>query len=161
MGTRGPPPKRESQRRRRNKPDRPITKGQGAAVVEPPKGNSRWHPVAKRWFASLASSGQSAYFEPSDWATAELVAESISRDLRPQPIGVNDAGEPVMAELPIKGASLAAYLKAMTNLLTTEGDRRRAGLELDIAHRLKGGTGGEGAGNVSWLAEARRGRESG
>lgn len=159
MGERGPLPKRSSQRRRRNAPERPITKGRGADEVPVPKGNSKWHPVAKRWFNSLAASGQAAYFEPSDWATAELVAESISRDLRPQPIGVTEAGQPVMAELPIKGASLAAYLKAMTNLLTTEGDRRRAGLELDIAHRLKGGGGGEGAASVSWLAEARRGRQ--
>lgn len=153
-GRGGPPPKRSSQRRRQNKPaGGEIDRAPGAAEVPVPKANSKWHPVAKRWFESLAASGQSVFYEPSDWATAELIAESMSRDLKPQVVGVNeDTGEPVMAVIPLKGASLAGYLKAFAALLVTEGDRRRARIELE---RPKSGA-SEGAANVSWLNEARR-----
>jgi hypothetical protein len=130
--SRGPVPKRESQRRRQNEPEVPVEKADGAAEVPLPRPNPKWHPIAKRWFESLARSGQSAFYEPSDWATAELIAESMSRDLKPQVVGIKEeTGEPVMATIPLKGASLAAYLKAFSVLLVTEGDRRRARLELE------------------------------
>ncbi|MEX2408861.1 MAG: hypothetical protein WD489_07120 [Rhodovibrionaceae bacterium] len=78
----------------------------------------------------MKKSGQSRFYEESDWATAYLLAEAISRELKPQPIGNTEDGEVVYASLPPKGASLAAWLKAMSSLLVTEGDRRRARLEL-------------------------------
>jgi len=133
MGTRGPVPKRSDQRRRANKPTSgEVSKAPAAAVVPVPETAEEWHPVAQRWFDSLAESGQSRFYEPSDWATAYLVAESISRDLNPQFVGVTagDSSEPIYEVIPLKGASLSAYLKAFGNLLTTEGDRRRASIEL-------------------------------
>lgn len=156
MGERGPPPKRDSQRRRRNKPETPTTTAPGAVSVEVPPADPGWHPLALDWYESLAGSGQAVYYQPSDWATARLVAESLSRDLNPQVVGVTDAG-PIEASIPLKGASLAAYLKAMSSLMVTEGDRRRMRLELDPPNR-KGAT-GEGDGSVSYLDEARRGRQ--
>lgn len=135
MGSRGPVPKRSDQRRRANKPATAagkVSKAPAASKSTAPEACKEWHPVALRWYESLALSGQSAFYEPSDWATAYLVAESISRDLSPQFVGVtagNDS-EPIYEVIPLKGASLAAYLKAFGNLLTTEGDRRRASLEL-------------------------------
>jgi hypothetical protein len=99
--------------------------------VKKPAPAKGWHPIAKRWFNSLADSGQSEFYEPSDWAMAYVVAESISRDLKPQVVAVPEkTGEPVFETVPMKGASLSAYLKAMTALMVSEGDRRRAGLEL-------------------------------
>lgn len=132
MGERGPVPKRSSQRRRKNKTT-PVESAPAApVVVDVPESHAKWHPAAKAWFESLGRSGQSAFYEPSDWALAYLIAESISRDLKPQVVGVNEeTGEPVMAVIPMKGASLSAYLKAMTALMVTEGDRRRARLELE------------------------------
>lgn len=70
---------------------------------------------------------------------AVLVAESISRDLKPQFVGfeegVDDEGHEFkrasVQSLPLKGSALSAYLRAMTALLVTEGDRRRLRLELD------------------------------
>jgi hypothetical protein len=153
----GPPPKRAAQRRRVNKPAVPVESAPGAARVEVPKANAKWHPVAKRWFDSLAPSGQSAYYEPSDWATAYLVAESISREFKPVPIGNLEDGTPVMASLPPKGASVAAWLKAMTALMVTEGDRRRMRLELN---RPAPGE-GEAEAGVSELDEYRRRLQSG
>ncbi len=131
MGERGPPPKRSSERRRRNKGSKPA-EGKAAPVVKKPPASKGWHPIAKRWFNSLADSGQSKFYEPSDWAMAYVVAESISRDLKPQVVAVPEkTGEPVFETVPMKGASLSAYLKAMTALMVSEGDRRRAGLELE------------------------------
>ena len=134
MGARGPVPKRSTQRRRVNKPATPVTKSAAAKKVAIPKADPKWHAAAKAWYGRLKDSGQAVYYEPSDWALAWLVAESISRDLKPQVIGINEqTGKPVFAVVPMKGASLAAYLKAMSALLVTEGDRRRAGIELERA----------------------------
>lgn len=97
-----------------------------------------WHPVARQWYESLAHSGQKIYYQPSDWAIAYLLAESLSLDMKPQVVGVNEeTGEPVLARIPLKGASLAAYLKGFTALLATEGDRRRMQIELE-RESLKG-----------------------
>jgi hypothetical protein len=133
MGTRGPVPKRSDERRRQNKPATAtgeITQAPAADGVVAPEPNGEWHEVAHRWYLSLAASGQSRFYEPSDWATAYLIAESMSRDLNEQVVGITDSGTKVYAEIPLKGASLSAYLKAFSNLLTTEGDRRRASIEL-------------------------------
>lgn len=127
-GAGGPVPKRSDQRRRTNSPG--AEQALGAAEVPVPEANADWHPVAAAWFASLSTSGQAAFYEPSDWATAVLIAESMSRDLNPQVVGVTDDGATVMEQIPLKGASLAAYLKAFAVLLVTEGDRRRSRLEL-------------------------------
>ena len=114
----GPPPNRSDQRRRTNKPEGvQVTKAPGAELVVPPGADPAWHPVASRWFQSLRSSGQSAFYEDSDWATAYLIAESMSRELH--------TGEPPT------GAAMSAWLKAMGSLMVTEGDRRRARLELE------------------------------
>lgn len=129
MGERGPAPKRSEHRRRRNEPDREIRR---AVAIPPeiPEADESWHPVAVRWFESLAGSGQSVYYQQSDWAAAFVLAESISRELKPQVVGVTDDGEPVWATKPPSGAALSAWLKGMTALLVTEGDRRRAQVEL-------------------------------
>lgn len=159
-GSGGPPPKRSDQRRRANAPARgEPTKAAGAKKVTRPRVDPKWHPVAKRWFESLAGSGQAQFYEPSDWATAYLLAESISRELHPQPIVVGKGAdaEVQMVTLPPKGTALAAWLKGMTALMVTEGDRRRAALELQ-----RPAAGEADDGKVSHLDDARRRlRESG
>lgn len=114
MGARGPVPKRSDQRRRRNK-DGVITKGVSTGVVEWPEPSDLWHPVAVAWYQSLEESGQSDYYEPSDVWTARYVAEAMSRNLQHGRFS---------AQL------FAAVMSAMTELLTTEGARRRARMEL-------------------------------
>lgn len=132
----GPPPKRSSQRRRRNKPAKPVETASGAAVVSQPKPNSKWHPVAKRWFSSLGESGQSKFYEPSDWATAYVTAESMSREFR--------------SDGPVSAAWLASFLKSCSSLLVSEADRRRVSLELERP------SGEEGDAGVSGIDDARR-----
>lgn len=130
MSDMGPLPKRSTQRRRKNKPEHEIDQAPSGLPATAPPPDEHWHPVARRWYEALGESGQSVYYERSDWATAYTVAESLSRDLKPQFLGLDGEGEPIVRAVPIKGSALQAYLKAMANLLVTEGDRRRAHLEL-------------------------------
>lgn len=163
-GAGGPVPKRSNQKHgHRTKAEldaKAPTKAPAAAEVEIPEADADWHPVARQWFESLAGSGQSAFYEPSDWATAFLLAESMSRELNPQPIlvGQGDGAYIEMVSPPPKAASVAAWLKGMTALLATEADRRRVSLELQRPQPQTP----EGGGDVAWIDDARRRlRESG
>lgn len=116
--TRGPVPKRTETRRRRNKDadGLPATRGAAAENVQPPAAQDDWHPVAAAWYLSLSQSGQSHWYEPSDWATAQYIAEAMSRNL--------EQGQRMSAQM------FASVLSGMTELLTTEGARRRVRMEL-------------------------------
>ena len=119
MGTRGPVAKRMAERLGH------VTKAQKASVnsikvdgvVKPPPANREWHPIARRWFNSLKTSGQCVYFEPSDWAAAYLVAEAMTRNLA--------TGNRFSGQL------FATVWSAMSELLTTEGSRRRVRMEIE------------------------------
>ena len=81
---RGPVPKRSDQRRRRNKPeaDAPaVVVAMGQQVVKPPTEDRAWHPYAKDWFRALKRSGQSQFYQESDWREAKLVAWLITQEL--------------------------------------------------------------------------------
>lgn len=113
----GPVPKRSDQRRRRNKPaGGEITRARAAAPAAAPKADPDWHPIARGWFEALGESGQSQYYEPSDWATARVWAELLSRQL--------ESGRP-------SAQMIASWSSGATELLTTEGARRRARMELE------------------------------
>jgi hypothetical protein len=131
MADHGPIPKRSEERRRRNKPETPQDKVEVTGKVPIPRADSKWHPIAKRLYRSLQDSGQAKFYEPSDWAAAQLICESLSRDLSEQFVGIAEkTGEAMYATIPLKGASLAAYLKAFAALGVSEGDRRRIGIEV-------------------------------
>lgn len=133
----GPVPKRSSERRRRNKPEGgSVTSVPVAAeMVECPPADEGWHPIARDWYESLAKSGQAVFYEPSDWATARYVAEAMSRGLESSRFS---------AQL------FAAVSAAMTELLTTEGARRRARLEIE-----RGAVGDEKPADVTALDDYR------
>lgn len=149
-GSGGPPPKRTDQRRRRNLPGTPDGPKR-AAVKAPTPGNvSRppadpaWHHAATAWYESFERSGQSAFFTDTDWTTAWVAAETISREF-------NEPGR-------VSGAAMAQFFKACTILLACEGDRRRVQLELtrDGASGARSDDGGTDNGEVSWLDARRR-----
>lgn len=121
MGTRGPIPERSEARRRRNKPDGPgliqAPSGPPEGLPDLPDPDPGWHEIAADWYLSLRESGQAAFYQPSDWAMARYVAELMSR-------GLSSDRAP-------NGQYVAALNSAMASLLTTEGDRRRARLELE------------------------------
>ena len=110
----GPIPKRSSERRRANKTPG-LTQAPAAGSVRVPPARKGWHPIAAAWYRSLKASGQARYYEPSDWAQAQVLAESLSRMLH--------ADE-------INAAMLNTILQGSRDLLTTEGQRRRLRLEL-------------------------------
>jgi len=115
MGDRGPVPKRSSERRRRNKDDVTPLAVSGKPTRPPPL-PAGCHSIARRWYRSLGSSGQSQFFEPSDWAAALLLVEAISR---------------VLSMERFSAEAFKAVWSAMGDLLTTEAARRRVRLEIE------------------------------
>lgn len=114
----GPVPKRSDQRRRRNTTDGPaVIKADAGAAPDMPEADETWHPIASTWYEALATSGQAQFYEASDWATAYYVAEAMSRNLA--------------NEKRFSAQLFQAVMSAMTDLLTTEGARRRARVELE------------------------------
>ena len=140
MGARGPAPKRTEQRRRANRPNVDVNVAtawpdeteawipEDYDLWEP---DENWHIIAKKFYEDALRSGQCYYYEASDYATLYLICESISRDMKPQVVGMDqETGELKRARIPLKGTSLNAYMKAMGDLLINEGSRRRAKVEL-------------------------------
>lgn len=167
----GPTRKRDEERVRRNEPEVTTTvvdlaklSGEVSALESDPN----WHSVARLVFDSLHESAQVVFWEPTDWAVAYLLCTNLDRELKPQFIGmretrvvgedektINYDSQPEYAVVPMKGAALSAYLKGFTNLLMTEVDRRRAGIEISRTAQLgiKEETGD--ADNVVSFSEAR------
>lgn len=139
-GKGGALPKRSSERMgHRSKADMETEKLVIPGVVKVPTADPNWHKVAKSWYASLAESGQSVYFEPSDWAAAQFTAEAMTHTL--------DIGG-----AKISSSLFTAVWSAMNDLLTTEGARRRVRLELERT----GKDDAKNAKNAAVLDEYRR-----
>jgi len=117
--TRGPVPKRSSERRRRNKDSQVESVKPLRERVDQPPAEDRWHPIARDWYESLAESGQAQFFEPSDWQYARVVADALSRNLKQR--------------AKFSAVLFASVTSAMNDLLTTEGARRRVRLEIERA----------------------------
>jgi hypothetical protein len=148
----GPVPKKDAERRRRNKADGPSSipaevvnlDEMLAGEVKIPVPDEHWHPIALQVYEAQMASGQAIWMEPSDWAMLYLMCESISRDLNPQVVGITETGEVVKDVIPLKGASLSAYLKGFEALLVAEGGRRRLRLELERKKRIDAAAEGDG-----------------
>lgn len=137
MGTRGPVPKRSSERLTkdptRNERVSHAPSGTSAPVEAPPE-NPNWHHLAKSWYRSLQHSGMARFYEPSDWVQAALIANTISDELQEKFVGMSkETGDPVFTSAPMNPQTLAGILKASATLGVTEGDRRRMGVELTRA----------------------------
>ena len=119
MGTRGPVPKRtESLNGHRSKEElagAKVTRADGAEDVSQPAADPDWHPIAERLWESLGQSGQSRFYEPSDWAVAYSLMDDLSY---------------YKSSSKRSGQMLATIMSAMSSLLVTEGDRRRVQIEL-------------------------------
>lgn len=151
----GPVPKKDAERRRRNKT--PESEGSLSAIpaevvnvdellagdVEIPTPDEDWHPIARQIYDAQVRSGQVIWMEPSDWSMLYLLCESISRDLNPQVVGITEDGDVVKDTIPLKGASLSSYLKAFEALLMAEGGRRRLRIELERQKRIDAAAEGE------------------
>lgn len=114
--TRGPVPKRSTERRRRNTESKTAVTVIAAPAVKPPDADPQWHTIAFEWFESLRESGQAQFFEPSDWQAARYCAEVMSRNL--------NQGK-------FSSVLFAAVWAAMNDLLSTEASRRRVRMEIE------------------------------
>jgi len=79
-----------------------------------PTASPDWRPQARSWYNSLGLSGQSAYYEASDWATAVAAAQAYDIFLRTHSPGI-----------------LSQFVRLSERLGATITDRRRSGLELE------------------------------
>jgi len=117
-GITGPVPKRSDERVRRNAEVIPIEKLVAAGlVIAPPLALDDPHPMVVNFYDSLKESAQAKYYEPSDWEYARYVMYFINKLMR--------QGEKPSAVM------FAAINSALSNLLVTEGDRRRVRIEVE------------------------------
>ena len=79
-----------------------------------PVASPEWKPQARSWFNSLGLSGQSEFYEASDWATAVAAAQAYDMWLRTQSPGI-----------------LSQFVRLSERLGATLMDRRRGGMDLD------------------------------
>ena len=122
MGSRGPIPKREAERMGHSKPEPPLDKVDAVGKVKPPTCPAGLHAEARGWYQSLAPSGQSQFYELSDWRRARVLAIILDQ----------------MLQAPSVSAALfAAWCSAESELGTTEGARRRMGIEIKRRAALK------------------------
>lgn len=112
-GRGGPPPKRSTQRRRQNKVEG-LEQAESDGNVRGPKLIGRHSAAGKRMWEAIRRSGQAQFYEPSDWAAAELLVMAVD----------SFVAKP-------SAMMLASINSMMATLLVTEGDRRRARLELE------------------------------
>lgn len=128
MGSRGPVPNHSADlardRSRKGGDQQEITKGV-RREVEIPDADPNWHPIARMLWDSLRVSGQSDFYQQSDWAFAYSVCEDLHQYKMPR---ISSDGEPYFKR---SGQMLQAIYSAMSNLLVTEGDRRRVRIELE------------------------------
>lgn len=124
MGLRGPIGKNPEQRVRRNKETDEVTVIKPGAQVEIPDLDvdpadvveGEMHPIARDLYNSLKYSGQNSQYQASDWQVARYVCHLLS--------GVLHSGRP-------SAQMVAAVNTLLSNLLLTEGDRRRVKLEIE------------------------------
>jgi hypothetical protein len=116
MGSRGPVPKRSSERIRRNKDEADIDNVEMIGQVEIPElGMDDPHPLIVDFYESLKDSGQSKFYEPSDWQFARVTLHFLNEQIKYK----------------TSGHMMAVISSMLTNLLVTEGDRRRVRLEVE------------------------------
>ncbi|WP_432078684.1 hypothetical protein [Streptomyces sp. YPW6] len=118
MGNRGPVPNREDDlarpRSRKGTDQQSVTKGE-MKPVKVPNADREWHPIARRLWDSLKSSGQADFYQNSDWAFAYSLCEDLSH--------YKKSGKR-------SGQMLQTIYSAFERLLVAEGDRRRVRIEL-------------------------------
>lgn len=80
-----------------------------------PNADRDWHPIARRIWDSLKTSGQQDFYESSDWAIAYSLCDDLSY--------YKKSGKR-------SGQMLQTIMSSFERLLVTEGDRRRVRIEL-------------------------------
>lgn len=119
MGARGPVPARSDQRVRRNKPEVPVEKIAAIGPVSIPElGFDDPHFLTVDLYRSLSESAQARFYEPSDYQIARSVLHFLDQQFK--------ASRP-------SGQMVQSLFSQLTDLLLTEGARRRVRLEVERA----------------------------
>lgn len=112
----GPVPKRKAYKHG-HQAQKPVTQASsgrpadGRAIAPDP--DPGWHPRARQYFDSLIASGQARFYEASDWALAMVACDLLTQ---------------IQAKM--SAALVGEFTRLSTLLLASEGDRRRALVEL-------------------------------
>ncbi|ROR95504.1 hypothetical protein EDD28_0057 [Salana multivorans] len=157
MGTRGPLRSRDSELQRdrsRKGSDVTLTTRGTHKKVTVPRVNQAWHPVVQNLYRSLKESGQSDFYQNSDWNFAYLLCDDLSaykrdEDYRAEQIEKLRAWDATYAGVPAderkeyaqnhprpsvpRGGSavkLQTAYDGLARLMATEADRRRLAIEL-------------------------------
>lgn len=115
----GPIPEREDNlarpRERKGSDIMSVTKGT-LRETKIPRVSDDWHPIAKRVWEGAKTSGQADYYQNSDWAMLYSLCDDLSY--------YKKSGKR-------SSQMLASIMAGLTTLMLTEGDRRKARLELE------------------------------
>jgi hypothetical protein len=123
----GPIPKRSDQLIRRNAQEVPVEKITAIGSVPIPELDiAQAHPLVQDLYQSLKDSAQRQFYEPSDWQTARLVMFALNQEL--------NATFKDGSQRPISAVKLQVINQMMGSLMMTEGERRRARLEIERTH---------------------------
>jgi hypothetical protein len=105
-------PEDQSRDRDNNRGDRlPISKGTLRPVTDVPGPDPEWHQLAQELYLSAAESGQADFYQKSDWLLWYSLCEDLSYYKK---MGKRS------------GQMLQTIYSTMTELLVTEGARRKA-----------------------------------
>lgn len=119
MGERGPIPNRSDDlarpRERKGSDQVPVTKGV-ARKVRWPAPDPEWHKLARDLYLACKSSGQADFYQQSDVALLYSLCEDLSV---------------YKSSFKRSGQMLQTIYSTLSNLLVSEGDRRRVRIELN------------------------------
>lgn len=131
MGARGPVPDRTDNlarpRSRKGKEQNgtEVTKGT-ALPASIPDADPDWHPIARMLWDAMLESGQRDFYQSTDWALAYSLCEDLSQYKKP--LVNKETGEEYYKR---SGQMLQTIYSSMSDLLVTEGARRRVRIELE------------------------------
>jgi hypothetical protein len=150
MGSRGPIPKRDAERRRRNQLETATETIVVDRQVRIPQADSSWCSRAKRLWKAAKASPVSDYYLDSDWQMLAYACDLITTLFRPGRLSPKldaavraAAGEMGLSKderlylewmlaPPRPSAQMVASLNSvMVSLGLTEGDRRRMRIEIE------------------------------
>lgn len=130
----GPIPRQEATlarpRERKGSNQQATTKGERRDVLWPPV-PSKWGSLARGLYEGARDSGQADFYQQSDVAYLMFVLEETNRYMEPYDTRPDlETGEMVAVYPKRSGQLFQALHSSMQSLLLTEGERRRARIEL-------------------------------
>lgn len=112
----GPIGKRSDQKHGHRDHNAGVLKAPAGPVVDPGPPDDCWANIAKSTWEAFKISGQSRFFEATDWEYLRYICECMSRNL-------HQGGK-------MSAVMMANVQSGLGDLLATEGNRRRVKMEL-------------------------------